>query len=251
MLEGPRAADYSIWAVAALLYVVDAARLLPPRDVLLVEIARGAFTGAFVENPYTLGGRVLTFAPLLRPHRAAFVAPWGRPWTDSATLHGTLASLDQLLGALLVPRILAVAAFGLLFVIGPVLTWALGVNAAVAATGVVLYVVVLAGVVCLWWRRRAMRLTAAKAALISIEILICPAFLPNLVRKITTVRAVDADAAQLVVATAPADVRDTFVVQLEAKTEELIAETTADASSEGRLRAYLAVVKSARRQTLA
>ena len=246
MLDQPRAADYTIWAVAALLYVCDAARLLSPRDVLLVEAGHRRFTAAFSGAPYTLAGRVLTFAPLLLPYRGVFVAPWGRAWTDRATLEAMLESLRELSRQLLVPRLLAAWSFALLFVVGPGLTLALGVNAAVAYTGVVLYLTVLAAIACLWWRRRDFRLTAGTMALISAEVLVCPAFLPNLVRKITAPTIVDVDAAQMLLATAAPDVTDEFLARLEVRMEELIGAIGPDAPAEAQLRAYLAAVRGAR-----
>ena len=81
MLDQPRsAADYAIWAVALALYVSDAAKLLSARQLLLVEAGRGRLAAALSETPYTIAGRVLVFAPLLRPDRGVFVALWGRPW---------------------------------------------------------------------------------------------------------------------------------------------------------------------------
>jgi hypothetical protein len=249
VVDPPRGADYTIWAVAFLFYLFDAARLVSPRAVLLVEAGGGRLAAAFSDNPYTLAGRVLAFGPVLLPYRAVFVAPWGRPWTERAALDAVIDHLAELRRTLLGPRILAAAAFALLFVVGPVLTFALGVNAAVVYTAAALYPAVVAAIVWLWWRRAAFGLTAGKAALISVEVLACPAFLPNLVRKITGPTPVDADATQILFATAAPEVVEEFLARLEIRTETLIGETGADESGEGRLRSYLAAVKGARPAT--
>lgn len=246
MLDQPRGADYAIWAVALLLYACDAAKLLSPRELLLVEAGGGRFAAAFSENPFTITGRVLAFGPLLRPHRGVFVAPWGRTWTDRAALTAALDSVQQLRGALFVVRGLAVCAFVLLFAVGPMLTLFLGPDAAVLYTAAVLYPTVFVAMITVWWRRRNFQLTPVRCAWLGIEILVCPAFLPNLVRKITAREPVDVDGAQILMATAAPDVREEFLARLESRTEELIEETSADPPAQEQLRSYLATVRSAR-----
>ena len=246
MLDPTRSADHTVWVVALLLYVCDAAKLLSPRQLLLVEAGRGRLAAAFSASPFTLAGRVLAFAPLFLPHRGVFVAPWASAWTDDARLKAILESVERLRGSLLAARVLAAWAFVLLFVVGPGLTMLLGTDAAVLYTAAVLYPTVVVAIVFLWWRRRDLRLTTGRTAGLSVEILVCPAFLPNLVRKITVLEPVEADGAQVLVATAAADVKEEFLRRLESRTEELIEETDPDAPERARLRAYLAAVRGAR-----
>jgi hypothetical protein len=246
MLAEPRAGDFAIWLIALALYVFDAARLLSPRELLVVEAGGGRLASVFSAHPFTLTGRVLAFAPLVLPHRGAFVAPWGRPWADGRTLAATLAALAELRGVLRAPRILAAWAFGLLFVAGPVLTLLLGADAAVLYVGAVLYPTVLVAIGVLWWRRRAWRLTRGHAAVLSVEILVCPAFLPNLVRKITTAHPLPGDGAQIVLAAAADEVKAEFLVRLASRTEELINEAADDEDGQARLRAWLTTVQAAR-----
>lgn len=243
-----RAADHAIWAIAFLFYVVDAARLLSAREVLIVEAGGRRLTASFSDDPYTLGGRVLAFAPLLLPHRGVFVAPWGRAWSDRAALDGVIGRVDALRDSLVAPRVVAVTAFALLFLVGPGLTAVLGADAAVLYTGLVVYLAVFAAIAGLWIRRTAFGLSAGKAALISAEVLACPAFLPNLVRKITVATPLDVDAAQIVRATARPERADAFIAWLERRTETLLAEAaSAGGSGDERLRSYVAAVKDAGR----
>lgn len=245
MLAEPRGADYAIWVVALALYVGDAAKLLAPREMLLVEAGAGRLAAVFSEYPFTVAGRVLAFGPPLRPHRGVFVAPWGGAWTDAApAVIGTIEGLGRSLG---VARAIAVWAFALLFLIGPVLTVLLGPDAAVLGVAALLYPTVVAAVVALWWRRRAFRLTAARAAWLSLEILLCPAFLPNLVRKLTAPLPIEADAAQLLVATATPDVRDALLERLERRAEELVAEATGHEPTRAELRVYLETLRGIHR----
>ena len=246
MLVEPRSADFAIWLIALALYVFDAAKLLSPRELLLVEAGRGRLASVFSAHPFTLTGRVLAFAPLVLPHRGAFVAGWGRAWTDDRTLAATLAALAELRATLRPARVLAVWGFALLFVIGPGLTFLLGPDSAVLYVGAVLYPTVFVAIGVLWWRRRALGLTRGHAAMVSVEILVCPAFLPNLVRKITTAHAVEGDGAQIVLAAAGAGVKAEFLARLASRTEELINEAGDDEGGQAQLRAYLTTVQAAR-----
>ena len=246
MIDPPRLADFAIWLVALALYVGDAARLLTPRQLLLVEAAGGRLASVFSAYPFTLGRRALVFAPLVLPQRGAFVTSWGRPWSAAPALRAALDSVQALRGTLGVARILAGWTFVLLFVVGPMLTLSVGTDPAVLITAALLYPTVLVAIAVVWWRRRAWRLGRGAAALLSVEILVCPAFLPNLVRKITAAHPIEVDGAQVLVATAAADVKDEFLGRLTTRTEELINETADDAAGQAALRAYLDVVRTAR-----
>ena len=99
-----------------------------------------------------------------------------------------------------------------------------------------LYPTVVATIVALWWRRDRLRLAPARSVWLSLEVLVCPAFLPNLVRKITAQHPVDADGAQVLVATAGGDVAAEFLAQLRRRTEDVLDSEGGDPA----LRAYLA-----------
>ena len=245
MLE-PRAADHAIWLVAVLLYVYDAARLLGPRQMLLVEDGHGRLAPALGDSPFAPRSRTLAFGPLHLPHRAVFVADWGRSWSGGAELARTLEALARLRGALGVVRVLAALAGALLFVVGPALTVALGPDAAVLCTAAGLYPTVVAAIAAVWWRRHALGLTPGRAAVLSLEVLVCPAFLPNLVRKITGQQRVEADGAQVVVAVAAAEVSEEFLVRLERRAEVMLEASTADPAAQTQLRGYLTTLQGAR-----
>lgn len=246
MLDETRGADYTIWVVALLLYVSDAAKLLAPRELLLVEAGRRRLAASFSEYPFTLAGRVLVFSPLLLPQRGVFMAPWGTTWSQETVLQATLASLGRLRSSLRFVRALAVWGFALLFVAGPGLTLWLGTSTAVIYTAAALYPTAIVAVVWLWWWRSAFGLTAGRAARVSAEILLCPAFLPNLVRKITAALPVAVDAAQILAATAPPGVRDRLLARLEHRIEELIEAVDPEQPEAAALRAYLTTVRATR-----
>ncbi len=236
-----------IWLVALFLYVCDAARLLAPRQMLLVEAGRGQLAAtALRENPLTFFGRILAFAPLLRPHHGVFVATWGRAWMDREGLEAVIGALERIRASLLVPRILAGGGFILLFGLGPLLTLLLGPNAAVAFTALLLYPTVAATIGWLWWRRRRFALTVSHSVWLSIEILICPAFLPNLVRKLTVPHPIAADGAQVLAATAAEDVKAEALARLATRIEEAMEEASPESGEGEGLRAYLDGIRDAR-----
>ena len=245
MLDQPRAADFVIWLVAFAFYAGDAARLLTERRLLLVEAGRGRLASVFSAQPFTLAGRALVFAPLLWPHRGAFVAPWGRPWADARALRAALDEIASLRGTLRMARVLAAWTFLLLFVAGPLLTLAIGLDPAVLCVAALLYPTVLVTIAVVWWRRRAWRLGRGAAVVLSVEILVCPAFLPNLVRKITGAHGIEVDAAQILVTAAADDVKREFLGRLTDRAETLINEAGDDPDAQAALRAYLTAVRAA------
>ena len=243
MLDQTRGSDYTIWCVAALLYAIDAARLLSLRQLLFVEAGRGCLAAVFSASPFTLGGRVLAFAPLLRPDRGVFVAPWGQEWAPTAVLAGAIEALERHRAALAGARALAWAGFLVLFVVGPGLTLLLGPNAGVAYTALVLYPAVAAAIGWLWWRRRHVGASAAHALRVSVEMLICPAFLPNLVRKLTAAHPLTIDGAQLLAAVTIGEVRGEVLPRLVERAEEIIETAGADSTEAEALRQYLVTLR--------
>jgi len=246
VLEHARLADHAIWGVALALYAYDAARLVGPHDVLLVEAGGGRLAPTLSDPPFAAWTRVLSFAPLHLPHRAVFRAAWGRPWREAGAVAATVDALARLRDALGPVRITAALAALLLFAVGPALTLTLGPNAAVLYTAAAVYPTALGAGATLWIRRRRLGLGATRCALLSLEVLVCPAFLPNLVRKLTESPPLDVDAVQIVDATADAATAGEFVARVERRTEEMLETDDGDSTAQSRLRAYLAALAGAR-----
>jgi hypothetical protein len=93
--------------------------------------------------------------------------------------------------------------------------------------------------------RTAFGLTRGQAAWLSLDLLICPAFLPNLVRKITVPRPIDTDGPQLLFATAVSEVKEEFVTRLEGRTEDLLDGAVSDGPEPSELRSYVDTVRAA------
>jgi hypothetical protein len=245
VLDGTQSADFAIWLVAGLLYTWDAAKLLSTRQLLLVEAGRERFATVFSESPFMIAGRVLAFSPLFLPHRGVFIAPWGRPWAEPAALGVTLQTIGRLRDSLLPVRVLATWSFALLFVVGPALTLVTGPNAAVVYTAIAVYWTAFVAILVLWWQRGPFRLSQRQATWLSIDLLICPAFLPNLVRKVTLTCPIEADGPQILFATATPDVKERFVVQLVSRTEDLLETVSPDEREGPGLRSYVDEVRAA------
>lgn len=245
MLQVTHPGDYTIWVVAFLLFAIDSARMLSVRELLIVEDRHGKLYTPFTDAPFTIVGKPLYLCPLHLPHRPVFIAAWGKPWVSTEKLTAVLDGLAEVRRILIIPALLASWAFILLFVAGPLLTFWLGPNAAVIYTAASVYPSAVACVLSLWMNRQDLNLTTAKILWIGTEMLVCPAFLPNAVRKVTCARAVDADAAQLLLAAAPMDVKEEFVRRLERITEETLEALDPQDSEWERLRSYIADVRAA------
>ena len=247
MSEAVRLADYAIWAVALALYAFDAGRRLGPRQLLLIEAADGRLEPTLNESPFTARARAVAFAPLHRPHHGVFLASWGRPWADAASIQPILEALARFRASVRPARVLAGLGFALLFAVGPILTLLLGPDAAVLYTAAALYPTTLAAVVWLWWRRRTFALGGGRAALLGIEMLVCPAFLPNLVRKLTASYRIEADGAQVALTLTQGEARAEFLTALERRMQALLEdEDGLDTADRAGLDAYLATVRAAR-----
>jgi len=194
----------------------------------LVALAFACLAYAFVTSDFSVANVAQNSNSHL-PARYRFAATWG-------SHEGSL---------LLWSLMLATWGFALLFVVGPVLTLIVGPNAAVVYTAIGAYWTVFMAIFVVWWQRSAFGLTRAQAGWLSLDLVICPAFLPNLVRKITFTRPIDTDGAQLLFATAASDLKEDFVTRLEARTEGLLDGAVSEGPEPGELRSYVDVVRAA------
>ena len=238
--------DYALWIVVALLYVSDAARLLAPREFLLVEAGRGRLTPALAETPFTLGGRTLDFGPLLQPHRAVFLVRWGDGWSDPATVRGTLQRVGDLSPMLLPLRVVVVWTSLWLALVGPSLTFLLGPTLAIYATAAAVYPAALVAALLLGMMRARLGLSGPRVAHLAVESLICPPALANLVRKVSAAAPLDGDGVQIALAHLDPDERARFWERFEDRAEALVNEAGRDDAEGRRLLAYMATARAAR-----
>jgi hypothetical protein len=172
------------------------------------------------------------------------VAPWGQAWTEPSKIEANLEVLARLRGSLLVARLLATWAFGLLFIVGPPLSLVRGPTTAILYVAAAVYPAGLVALTMLWWQRRSFGMTPIRCAGLGLEVLVCPAFLPNLVRRITTLHRLEADAAQILLKTGAHTLTEDFLGKLEARAEELGEATNPQGQEQ--FRVYMATVRGAR-----
>jgi hypothetical protein len=237
--------DYAIWIVVGALYVLDAARLLSPREFLLCQAGRGRFAPTLDEAPFTLAGRVLAFGPLLRPDRAVFVLRWGGHWADRVAVRAALDRLAEVSSALLLVRAVAIWSAAWLFVGGPALTFWLGPTLAIYATMAAVYPAAPVAGLVLWLARARLRLSRRRIVGLVAEALVCPPCLANLVRKVTLAQAVEVDGARLALAVLEGERRERFWERLQRRAEELINEAGQDDPEGQRLSSYMATARAA------
>jgi len=238
--------DYAIWLVVGVLYVVDAARLLARTEFLLIESGRRRFAPALSDVGFTLAGKVVAFAPLVRPHRAVFVVRWGDRWAEAGVLRATLNRLSEMAAGLFGLRVVVVWTSLWLFVGGPALTFWLGSSAAIYCTIAAVYPCVLVAALVLWRGRHRFRLSGLRIAKLTAEVLVCPPTLPNLLRKVTLAEPVTVDGVQLGLAGLEPEGRERFLERLDAHAHELINEIGSDEPEGRRLLAYLTTARAAR-----
>lgn len=235
--------DYAIWLLAFGLYVFDSAKLLQATQLLLVETGGRGLAPAISDAPFTLGGRVVEFCPLLLPYRGVFVTSWGGPWTEPDRLTEFVARLSEFRRRLLALRVIAACGFTWLFIVGPAFTWLLGPVAAIYYTAAGVYLTIVVAVGFLWCRRRDFGLTAAHAAWLSAELLVCPPCLASVVRKVTVAVPFDVDGVQVALAAIAGEMKAGFVERLESRAQELIGNLDGGDDKTAGLVSYLAMVK--------
>lgn len=164
---------------AIALHAHDASLLLYRDEVVFSHGRRGWH--ATLGSGFTLGGRYLAMAGAWTPALPAFRACW----SDDATRTAPRAPMPALLRALRplqwASRVLAL----LLFVGMPLGLWLHAGHAWMLALVVALYGTAFAGVAWIWRRRRVFGLDRKGFASIAFDVIACPPFAVNVVRKLT------------------------------------------------------------------
>lgn len=245
MIIGTELSDYAIWLVSFALYSLDAARLLSSGEVLLVEQSDGRFSTRVVDYPFVIAGRSLAVYPPWLPHKAVFLARWGRKWAEPSGLRAAIEELSALGETLWVPRVLAVGMAAVLFIFGPLLTLRLGPSVAIIYVAASAYPIAIAWCVFVWVHREVYGLGAGAAAWLSIEALLCPVLVANAVRKVTIAQRIDVDGIQLVLAKAREDDREQLIRDVDAVLRERLESIEASDPDAEELHLYQSRIKEA------
>jgi len=203
-------AEYLLLAGIAAFYLYDSALLLFSEEVLFMRW-RGGWR-ASVGSDFTLGGRYLALPALLLPGTPILRAHW--PRQDAVAGDDAGASMDAMARRLRPLawscRLVAL----LLFVAVPLALlrhwpsqWLLGLLLAI-------YLPTAVAVAWLAWQRQALGLSRAVLATIALDVLACPPFAPNLVRRVS-LRMPLADPAAFAREVLPAARERTLVARIE------------------------------------
>jgi hypothetical protein len=163
------------------LYLYDSALLLYANEGLLVTQGRQGWAVAFGSRHTTLRGRQLYVPNPLRPTQALFRLAWSAQQPPAGAQHGWSGQRADL--ARLSPAVWSLAL--VLFVLLPVTLFARLGDLAVVLSFSLIYLNVLLMLALLWLDRRRLALTPRHWAMIALDLLICPPFALNVVRRLS------------------------------------------------------------------
>lgn len=176
-------------AAVAALYAYDSALLLHANEAVLVRDFGGRWRAGFGSTSTTFRGRQLWMPNLLAPMQPLFRLLWSHEHADPRAASDLEQRSERL--AFLAPWVIAlfVALFGVLPL---ALFGGLGDLAIVAAFALG-YGLVLLMAALVWLRREGLGLEGRAALALMLDLLLCPPFALNLVRRLSLRQALAAD----------------------------------------------------------
>lgn len=178
MQPGPEAL---LVAVLVGLYVYDAGVWLHGNEAVLTVTARGAWKAGFARRLGTWRGRQLYLPNLAAPWRPAFKLVWQFS-SPGRSQHESWAGYTQALRHF---GPLVASLFVMLFVVLPPIVLARLGELTILGLFVIAYLHVIAICGLLWKRRRPLGLTSRQFAALAFELLLCPPFAVNVVRRLS------------------------------------------------------------------
>jgi hypothetical protein len=180
MLESIAASSYGFWGAALLIVALDGIVLLAPGEFAFRFGRDGAPRLRIAVAPFLLRGKELFFPPLTAFAQFYFVSAVGAAPVGAE-------KLDALRGWARQHRsihVYSVIAAVLLFVVGPALSFSVGIARALLTVLPILYVNALAALIDLAASRKALNLPARRLWFVAFEFLICPALVVNLNKRL-------------------------------------------------------------------
>lgn len=197
------------------MYLKDCLLLLHRDEGVLVQSWSGQWRSGFGLQHWKLAGREPYVCNPFLPHQPVFRLHW-RMTPASQKRWGSLAGATPELLSL---RPWVIAIWLILFILMPVaLMSGMGWMPALCVV-VVLYGVIVSALLFTHRRRAALGLDRAKFAVLAFELLACPPYAPNLLRRVSLLRTVDEDlvvaGARLMTPARAADVRRACVSRVD------------------------------------
>jgi hypothetical protein len=168
-------------AVLVGLYIYDAGVWLYGNEAVLTVTTRGVWKAGFARRFGTWRGRQLYFPNFVAPWRPAFKLVWQYS-SPTRSQHESWTDYTQPLGYL---GPLVASLFVVLFVVLPPIVLARQGELTVLGLFVVVYLHVIAICGLLWKDRHRLKLTSRQFAALAFELLLCPPFAVNVVRRLS------------------------------------------------------------------
>ena len=163
------------------LYLYDSVLLLYSNEAVLIAHGKQGWSAGFGSRHTTLRGRHVYIPNPLLPARALFRLTWKTGNPQPARPDLWIGQRDAL-SCLTVP-VWCLAA--LVFLLLPVTLFGGLGDLPIALTFLLIYFTVLVIVFLLWFNRRRFDLTTGRCALLALDLLICPPFALNIIRRIS------------------------------------------------------------------
>jgi hypothetical protein len=171
----------SLWLLAFTFYVIDCTRLVEPGCLLLAERGNGRLRPTLSRVPFEFRGRELYAPALLAPWRGVFATQLG----NAPTANIDIGRSDEVRRRLWLARAASSSNFVLLFLFAPVLTWKLGLGAAILIVAPIVYFINVATGAYTVRMLSDLMLTRGQALWLFADALLCAPYGANWVKRIT------------------------------------------------------------------
>lgn len=168
-------------ALFASLYVYDSALLLYCNEALLIPNGRSGWSTRFGSTNFTLKGKELCVPNPFLPAQVLLRLTWDAGGLKSASIDRLIAARSAF--TKFVPLVWSLAL--VTFVLLPFSLFGKQGEFFILLSFILIYTNVLVIVLFLWLDRHGLGLTGKKFALVALDILICPPFALNIIRKLS------------------------------------------------------------------
>ncbi len=184
--------DDMFWLIAFFLYAVDHVKFLNGREMIIRETAALRLSPTLAPTPFTLTGRGLAILNPFLPYTAVFRFPWlATTSMTSDTLNKTKRDLDAARKRLAPFRAVAVSGSFTYFLVGPITTSFIGLGQTLILI-VPLHFLLLA-LLGFVFSRDGFDLSRRQRAGLIAECLICPMYVPAIVKRLSWRRSQESD----------------------------------------------------------
>jgi hypothetical protein len=186
LIRGAIVHDQTIWIVCALFYLFDSIRPVESRKLVLSETLNGKWIPLFPLHRYRLGGKALIFLNPLIPWLAVVQMEWLTAGAfEARRLHRSKKLLRTYRRRLAVFRVLSALLSVLLFVVGPFLTYCLGLGQALLAILPFYIVAITVLASTLIREKRVWRMSWLGIGNLVFQCAVCPGVFANICRRVS------------------------------------------------------------------